>query len=90
MPRTIQVVIRLILTRMSIDEEKNWRENSFSLNIFHPETALSESMLTCPNSSLFSKFNPRNIIHMPVVKFIERLYLVQNISFQDGNLIVRA
>jgi hypothetical protein len=29
--------------------------------------------LFCPNSSLFSKFNPRNIKYMPVVKFIERL-----------------
>jgi predicted nucleic acid-binding protein len=26
-----------------------------------------------PDSSLLSKFNPRNITHMPAVKFIERL-----------------
>jgi len=38
-----------------------------------------------PNSSLFSKFNPRNIDYMPAVKFIERLDLEQNDSFQDGN-----
>jgi len=35
--------------------------------------ALSESMLTCPNSSLLAKFNPGNIKYMPVVEFIECL-----------------
>tara|TARA_Y100000589_G_C26679275_1_gene437180 strand:- start:88 stop:279 length:192 start_codon:yes stop_codon:yes gene_type:complete len=40
-----------------------------------------------PNSSLFSKFNPWNIKHMPAVKFIERLYLEKNASFQDGNYL---
>jgi hypothetical protein len=32
---------------------------------------------------LLSKFNPRNINYMPVVKFIERLDLEQKISFMD-------
>jgi hypothetical protein len=31
-----------------------------------------------PNSLLLSKFYPRNINHMPVVKFIERLDLRKN------------
>ena len=43
--------------------------------------------LFCPNSSLLSKFNPRNINYMPVVKFIERLDLEQNISFLDRHYL---
>ncbi len=40
-----------------------------------------------PNSSLLSKFNPRNIVYMPVVKFIERLDLEQKISFMDRHCL---
>jgi hypothetical protein len=40
-----------------------------------------------PNSSLLSEFNPRNIKNMPVVKFIERLNLEQNISFLDKHYL---
>jgi len=36
-----------------------------------------------PNSSLLSKFYPRNIIYMPAVKFIERLDLKEKVSFLD-------
>jgi hypothetical protein len=39
----------------------------------------------CSNSSLLSKFYPRNINYMPVVTFIERLDLEQKISFLDGH-----
>jgi hypothetical protein len=35
----------------------------------------------------FEKFNPRNIKYMPVVKFIKRLDLEQNISFMDKTLV---
>jgi DHA1 family multidrug resistance protein-like MFS transporter len=42
----------------------------------------------CPNSSLLSKFNPRNINHMPPVKFIERLDLEQNCSFLDRHKLM--
>jgi hypothetical protein len=41
-----------------------------------------------PNSLLLSKFNPWNIAYMPAVKFIERLDLRKNPSFQDGNELV--
>jgi len=41
-----------------------------------------------PNFSLLSEFNPRNINYMPVVKFIERLDLEQNISFMDRRYLV--
>ncbi len=39
--------------------------------------------LIYPDLSLLSKFNPRNINYMPVVKFIERLDLEQNFSSMD-------
>ena len=44
--------------------------------------------LFSPNSSMLSKFNPRNINYMPVVKSIERLDLEQNISFLDRHELV--
>jgi len=46
--------------------------------------------LFCPNSLLLSKFYPRNIAYMPVVKFIERLDLNQNISFMDRHYLARS
>jgi hypothetical protein len=40
--------------------------------------------LICPISALHGKFNPRNINHMPAVKFSARLDLDQIILFVDG------
>jgi len=40
-----------------------------------------------PNSSLLSEFNPWNIDYMPVVKFIKRLDLEQNISSMDRHYL---
>jgi hypothetical protein len=40
----------------------------------------------CPISALREKFNPRNINHMPAVKFSARVpYLEQIILFLDGH-----
>ncbi|MEJ2660169.1 MAG: hypothetical protein P8Z73_05550, partial [Desulfobacteraceae bacterium] len=39
----------------------------------------------CPISALHEKFNPRNINHMPAVKFSARLDLDQIILFLDGH-----
>jgi hypothetical protein len=44
--------------------------------------------LICPISALREKFNPRNIIHMPAVKFSARLDLEQIILFVDGHQFV--
>ena len=51
-----------------------------------------QKWLICPISALREKFNPRNINHMPVVKFFVRLDLVQIIEgtndarpFLDGH-----
>ena len=39
----------------------------------------------CPISALPEKFNPRNINHMPAVKFFARLDLDQICLFLDGH-----
>jgi hypothetical protein len=39
----------------------------------------------CPISALHEKFNPRNINHMPAVKFFARLDLEQICLFLDGH-----
>jgi hypothetical protein len=41
----------------------------------------------CPLSALREKFNPRNINHMPPVKFFVRLDLEQICLFLDGHWI---
>ena len=43
--------------------------------------------LIYPDLSLLSKFNPRNINYMPVVKFIECLNLEQIISSMDRHYL---
>jgi hypothetical protein len=43
--------------------------------------------LICPISALHGKFNPRNINHMPAVKFFVRLDLEQIIRFVDGHYL---
>jgi hypothetical protein len=47
-----------------------------------------QKWLICPISALREKFNPRNIIHMPAVKFFVRLDLDQIILFVDGHKLV--
>jgi hypothetical protein len=44
-----------------------------------------QKWLICPISALHEKFNPRNINHMPAVKFSARLDLDQIILFLDGH-----
>jgi hypothetical protein len=44
--------------------------------------------LICPISALHEKFNPRNISHMPAVKFSGRLDLEQIILFVDGHELI--
>jgi hypothetical protein len=44
-----------------------------------------QKWLICPISALREKFNPRNISHMPAVKFSTRLDLEQIILFLDGH-----
>jgi hypothetical protein len=39
----------------------------------------------CPLSAFYEKFNPRNINHMPAVKFLARLDLDQICLFLDGH-----
>jgi hypothetical protein len=41
----------------------------------------------CPISALREKFNPRNINHMPAVKFFVRLDLEQICLFLDGHVL---
>ncbi len=41
----------------------------------------------CPISALCSKFYPRNINYMPVVKFFAGLDLEQKSSFLDGHYL---
>ena len=53
--------------------------------VSHPEIDPIRKRRFFHNSSLRSKFNPRNIAYMPAVKFIERLDLRKNPTFQDGN-----
>jgi hypothetical protein len=42
----------------------------------------------CPISALREKFNPRDINHMPAVKFFTRLDLDQICRFLDGHELV--
>jgi hypothetical protein len=42
----------------------------------------------CPISALREKFNPRNINHMPAVKFFVRLDLEQICLFLDGHKLI--
>jgi hypothetical protein len=44
----------------------------------------------CPISALREKFNPRNINHMPAVKFFARLDLDQIGLFLDGYCLITA
>jgi len=55
------------------------------LHILNVYSGDPKKLCFCPISALCSKFYPRNINYMPVVKFFAGLDLEQKSSFLDGH-----
>ena len=75
-------------SRGSADGTKRRQDSIRRQRLPATELVSVRKRLFCPNSSLRSKFNPRNIDHMPAVKFFARLDLEQNSSLPDGHKLV--
>jgi hypothetical protein len=64
---------------------KQIKKRGAKMGVRHRKLVPIQKWLICPISALREKFNPRNINHMPPVKFFVRLDLEQIILFLDGH-----